>query len=150
MKNKYKNKIEVIVRAIILTNGKFLLCREKGKDYYFFPGGHIDFGENITEALNREIKEEIGLAIKNFSFIGVVENTYKKNYQKHQEINFIFEVKINNLKFQSKENHIDFFFKSKKELIKEKVLPVVLTKAVLKWLKDKTPFWVSQIDKNFK
>jgi len=33
----------------------------------------------------------------------------------------------------------------KNQLAKEKVLPISLTKAVLKWLKNKKPFWVSEI-----
>ncbi len=147
MKNKYKNKIEVIARAIILTNGKFLLCREKGKDYYFFPGGHINFKETAESALIRELKEELNISINKLSFIGIVENIYEKDNETHHEINLVFEVLVDEAQDKSKENHIDFFFKSKKELIKEKVLPVVLTKAVLKWLNDKKTFWVSQIDK---
>jgi len=149
MKNNYKNKVEVTVRAVILSKGKFLLCKHKEKDYYFFPGGHVDFGENVSEALNRELKEELDFSIRNFLFIGAVENFYKEDFQNHHEIILAFKVKVDNLKTQSKENHIEFFLKDKKELVKEKVLPVVLTKAVLKWLKNKKSFWATQIDKNF-
>lgn len=144
--NKYKNKIEICVRGIIQRQGKILVCKNKEKDYYFFPGGHIDFGENVKEALEREIKEELGLSIKKYSFIGAVENFYKENSQKHHEIILVFEIKVDNAKLQSKENHLEFFLKDKKELTKEKVLPIALIKAVLKWLKDKKPFWATQID----
>ena len=41
-----KNEIEVCARAIIKHGNKILVCKNKEKDYYFFPGGHIDFGEN--------------------------------------------------------------------------------------------------------
>lgn len=145
MIDDYKNKIETTARTVIISENKILLCQRKGKDYYFFPGGHIDFGENMKQALMREIKEELGLSIKNYSFIGVIENIYREDFQKHHEIILAFEAKIDNLKVQSKENHIEFFLKDKKVLVKEKVLPVALTKAVLKWLKNKKPFWGSQI-----
>jgi len=145
--SKYKNKIEILVRAIIQNNGKVLVCRKIGKRYYFFPGGHITFGENIKQALAREIKEELGLFIKDYSFIGALENIYIEDLEKHHEIILVFEVKVDNLKLQSKENHLEFFLKDEKEFIKEKVLPATLKRAVLKWLKDKKPFWVNEINK---
>lgn len=121
-----------------------MVCKKTGKEYYFFPGGHIEFGENTKEALAREIKEELGLTIKKHSFIGSSEHMFIEEGKKHHEINLAFEVEVNKLKIRSREDHIEFFLKSTKELTKEKVLPIALTKAVLKWLKDKKPFWTSQ------
>ncbi len=141
-----KNKIEVLVRAIIQDKGKIVVCKKKGNNYYFFPGGHIDFGESAEKALVREIREELGLKIKKYSFIGGSEHLFTEDGRKHHEINLVFEVKVKKLKFESKENHIDFYLKTKEDLIKERVLPIDLTKAVLKWLRDKKLFWVSQID----
>jgi hypothetical protein len=46
---------------------------------------------------------------------------------------------------ESRENHISFFFFDKKKFVKEKVLPIALQKAILRWQKDKKFFWVSQI-----
>jgi ADP-ribose pyrophosphatase YjhB (NUDIX family) len=42
---KYMKNIEICVRAIIKSKGRILVCRHKEKKYYFFPGGHVDFGE---------------------------------------------------------------------------------------------------------
>lgn len=50
-------KVEVLVRAIIQIQGKILVCRKIGKDYYFFPGGHVDFGES---ARGREFSHKKG------------------------------------------------------------------------------------------
>jgi len=138
-------KIEVLVRAIIRDKGKFLVCKKKGKKYCFFPGGHVEFGESAEKALKREIKEELGLNIKECSFIGGSEHLFTEDRKKHHEINFAFDVKTEKLKIKSRENHLEFFLKTKKELSKEKVLPKVLTKAVLKWLRTKNLFWVSEI-----
>jgi len=145
MLNNPKKEIEITARTIIISQGKILLCRHRGRDYYFFPGGHIEFKESAKEALNREIKEELGISIKDYSFIGAVENMYIEDSQEHHEIILAFETREDNLKIQSRENHLEFFLISEDELAKEKVLPIALTKAVLKWLRDKKLFWTSQI-----
>ena len=43
--NPYKNKFEVSLRAVVENNGKILVCRNKKRGYYFFPGGHLEYGE---------------------------------------------------------------------------------------------------------
>lgn len=138
---KESQNIEIISRAFILVDNKVLLCRQVGRDYCFFPGGHVEFGENIKEALMREIKEELGTPIKNLSFIGAVENAYEKNNQKHQEINLVFTGRIEKEDLQSKEDHIEFVLKDLKSFAKEKVLPRTLRDAIVEWLKNKQPFW---------
>jgi len=117
------SNFEVCVRGIIKKNGKILVCKRKDKDYYFFPGGHVEFGEQAEDALRRELKEELNLSIKNISFIGVSENIYQE---------------------ESQENHIDFFFLDKEKFSKEKILPIALRKAIIGWQEDKKIFWASK------
>lgn len=138
-------KIEVLVRAVIQDKGKILVCKKLDNKYYFFPGGHVELGESAKEALSRELKEELGLSIKKCSFIGSSEHLFTEDGKKHHEINLVFNAKIDKFKFKSREDHIEFFLKTKKELSKEKVLPEPLTTAIMKWLKTKKPFWVSEI-----
>ena len=146
--NKYKNQFELCVRAIIKQRGKILVCWHKEKKYYFFPGGHIDFGETAEKALLRELKEELDIVVRKLSFIGIVENIYKERGEKHHEINLVFNVLADKLKDKSLEDHIDFVFLNKKDFLKEKVLPIALQKNIIKWLKNKKVFWASQISKN--
>jgi len=140
-----KKEIEVLVRAIIQSKDKILVCKKIEKKYYFFPGGHIEFGENAKKALVRELKEELDLKMKKCSFIGGSEHLFVEDGKKRHEINLVFDVKVSKLKFKSKEDHLEFFLKTKKELSREKVLPEILTKTILKWLKTKNPFWISEI-----
>lgn len=50
--------------AIIINNGKILLLYrfKNGEEYYVFPGGGVEEGERIEEAIIREVKEETGLS----------------------------------------------------------------------------------------
>ena len=143
-KNK-NNNFEICARAIIQNNGKILVCYEKGKGYYFTPGGHIEFGESAKQALSRELKEELNISIKKYSFIGAVENVFIQNGKHHHELDLVFNVEAENVSDKSEEDHIDFLFMDIERFSKEEILPIVLQKALLKWLKDKKIFWASQI-----
>jgi len=145
--NECKNKFEIRVRAVIEKDGKVLFCknRDKAKDYYFLPGGHVEFGETAKDALVRELKEELIISIKDVFLIGGAEDIFtKETGEKHHGINLFFSVLFDNVRDKSKEDEIDFFFLTKKEMLKEKVFPVVLPEAILKWRKDKKLFWLEQ------
>ena len=51
------------VRGIILRNGTVAMVHSVKYDYYKFPGGGMESGENHTETLIREVQEESGLQV---------------------------------------------------------------------------------------
>lgn len=51
------------VRAVIVRNGKIAMVHSLKYDYYKFPGGGIEDGESMIDALVRETAEEAGLAV---------------------------------------------------------------------------------------
>ena len=138
------NNFEMCVRAIIQENGKILVCKAKTRDYYFFPGGHVDFGETAKDTLKRELKEELDTTIKEISFIGAIENIFTEDGVDHHEINLAFDVRVENVKYKSREDHLDFSFLDIEQFAKEKVLPIALRDSIVKWFKDKEPFWSTQ------
>jgi len=137
---EYSDSFEIIARAVIVKNGKILLCKGKGKEYYFFPGGHVEKGEKAEEALKRELDEELGAKSGKMSFIGAVENIFRDSYD-HHEINLVFEAEVSGDEFASKEDHLEFKMISLDEFKKAEVLPMALKGAVVEWLKDKKVFW---------
>lgn len=52
------------VRGVILKDRKLALVYSQKYNYYKFPGGGIDEGENHIQTLIREVKEESGLDVK--------------------------------------------------------------------------------------
>jgi len=60
-------QVELTVLCLIHKDGSFLLQDRIKNDWkgYTLPGGHIEPGESIVDAVIREMKEETGLSIKN-------------------------------------------------------------------------------------
>ncbi len=120
MKN-IKN-FEICSRAIIIKDGRILLPKPKNESWYFFPGGHIDFGEKAEKALRRELKEELSVEIEKVEFIGTVENCYDEKSVRHHELDIVFAVNLGNQEIQDVEDHIDFHWIDLEKLEKADIL----------------------------
>ncbi|MBU1130864.1 NUDIX domain-containing protein [Patescibacteria group bacterium] len=132
------NHIEIILRAIIIDDDKILVC--KSNDHppiYYLPGGHLEMGEGIKQALKREIREELGAEINNLKFLEFFENSFTHNNVYHHEINFLYQVDLKTKKPKSikcQEGHISIIWLEISELPTFKLLPGCIKKYLVQYL----------------
>jgi len=111
----------VSIKALILDEQKkFALSFEK-KGSWDMPGGGLDFGESITEALKREIKEETGLEVTCISERPSYILTAQNARQTFWVCNLIYEVKVKDLNFTPSAECLQLKFFTKEEALKEKL-----------------------------
>lgn len=81
---------EPTVGGLVLNSkrGLLLVKSPKWKGGYTIPGGHVEIGETLVEALQRELKEEVGLSVENPELLMVQEAIFSKEFFKKRH--FIF------------------------------------------------------------
>jgi len=58
------HKLIIRLRLVIIRKGKLLTSYASKHDYYFYIGGHLEYGETVLEGCKREIIEECGEGTK--------------------------------------------------------------------------------------
>jgi 8-oxo-dGTP diphosphatase len=68
--------------GIIIKNNKILLMRrvKNGQEYYVFPGGGVEDGENAKMAAIREMNEEVSLDVKLDKLLFKIDNQGRQEY----------------------------------------------------------------------
>ncbi len=80
----YKNP-GLSVNAIIEKDGSIMLVRRNTQPFrgmWSLPGGYVEYGEKVEDALKREIYEELGLRIEPLLLLGVYSDPFR-NPSKH-------------------------------------------------------------------
>lgn len=86
-------RVELTVLCLICKGDQYLLQDRVKKDWKGFtlPGGHIEMGEFIVDAVIREMKEETGLTVMNPKLCGVKQFPIKGgNYENGRYLVFLF------------------------------------------------------------
>ena len=108
------SEIEILVRALILRDGRVVLVRKVGRGNTFLPGGHVEVGETLEEALLREISEECRVDVEIGDFLGALEHAFVNDERDTHELNLIFECRLlgcdTNASPRSKEPHLEFLW----------------------------------------
>ena len=60
-----RNRVRAAVKAIIIVDRRLLVTvnRDADGDWFLLPGGGVEFGESMHQALQRECREEIGTEV---------------------------------------------------------------------------------------
>lgn len=72
--------MEYAVKCILVKGDQLLLVKhtkDKENNFWIFPGGKINKNEDPESCVKREMKEELGLAIKTLEYIGEMPNIWE-------------------------------------------------------------------------
>jgi len=72
------------VGAVIVRNGRVLVVRrgsEPLKGHWTLPGGLVEVGETLLEAVVREVREETGLAVEPVELVELLERIHREEGQ---------------------------------------------------------------------
>jgi len=82
---------EPTVGALIFDQqSRILLLKcKKHKNRYVIPGGHVEIGEKMHDAVYREVKEETGLDIYDVEILAIQDSIFNKFYHKRKHFIYI-------------------------------------------------------------
>ena len=121
-----------------------LLVRARGSQHTFLPGGHLEPGESLNACLARELLEELGLAARVESYLGLIEHSYEAASVTHYELNNVFAVTLPTLVTPlSREAHLSFSWANVHELNEQGLEPRPLRQ--LLHSPSPGPFWASTL-----
>lgn len=90
------NNTRICARGILVQDDKVYLIKENTRqnvDCWFIPGGGIESGESISEGLQRELSEELGVDKTNISIDTSLLGSYTFELKNGQtNVNLAFEV----------------------------------------------------------
>lgn len=95
------------VGAMIINSAKnILLVRKNSKKIWSFPAGLLSVGEDLTGALRRELKEELGLGADFLKIEGIMGIRHRFNSKYGNNIFIIFLLKYNDGKNKKSEVNV--------------------------------------------
>ena len=89
-------KLNVRAAGVMIHNGKILVHKNVNSDHYALIGGRVEIGENSSDTVKREIKEELGKDIEITGYISTIENFFEMEGSKYHEIMFVHKIEFTN------------------------------------------------------
>ncbi len=111
------------LKAVILNKqGHVLVVKETDRDWWDIPGGGLDHGETIRDALARELHEEVSLE-GNFEYkVILVEDPRYLNAHNLYQMRIIFAVKPENFAFEPGDDGDEVIFIDPKDFKDSKLV----------------------------
>jgi nucleoside triphosphatase len=129
MSNKKQIFPEPTVGALIFNkkNEILLVKSHKWKGMYVVPGGHVELGESMANALKREILEETGLRIYDVKYLMHQEFIYGNDFWKKRHfIFFDFSCKTKNDKIKLNHESEEYVWAPVDKTLKMNVEPYTI------------------------
>src|SRR4051812_13941961 len=93
-----KESIRPIVICLFRRGDRVLVCEgfdtAKGERFARPLGGGVEFGEHSSEALVREIREEIAAEVENLELVGVLESIFNYEGEQGHEMVFVYDAEF--------------------------------------------------------
>lgn len=67
--------------VLVKNEDKVLFLKRKnshGENTWSFPGGHLEFNEELEDCVRREVEEETGIKVKNIKFETITNDIFKE------------------------------------------------------------------------
>lgn len=97
-------KFNYRVCAVIINDGKVLAMKDNHADYYYLPGGRVQFNETAENALLRELKEELNIDAEIVRPLYFNQNFFNEDVLKvdYHEIGIYFLVDVSKTDIMSR------------------------------------------------
>tara|TARA_Y100001954_G_scaffold196057_1_gene212235 strand:+ start:143 stop:571 length:429 start_codon:yes stop_codon:yes gene_type:complete len=86
--NKSVSRFNIRVYALIILKNNILLSREliQNELIYKFPGGGVELGEGIVDALQREAKEEMGQNLNHIAHFYTTDFFQRSSFDSSEQL----------------------------------------------------------------
>ena len=81
------------VAGLLFQSGRVLIHRTLRDDFYAFPGGRVEAGEDTATTVVREFQEELGLDVEVVRLLWVSENFFTHEGYATHELGFYYLLK---------------------------------------------------------
>lgn len=125
------DKILLMASAIIKNEKGEILILERGETKTFqkhwqIPEGKLEEREKPTDAIKRELMEELNATVETINFETISQNTFEINNTKYLTIRTIFSVTLKTNEITLSEEHSDYKWIDPKEVKNLQLVPGTL------------------------
>ncbi len=121
------NRPKVGVGVIVLKEGKVLIGKRKsshGEGSWSFPGGHLEFNEEIEECAKREVMEETGICVKNIRKTAYTNDIFEKEKKHYVTLFVVCEYESGNVEIKEPDKCENWMWFDTDKLPKPLFLPI--------------------------